>query len=64
VAVSAKDKWAIEVEKRFGSIRVHSWPIDALPPQTAIDKELQKITTDAVGRRVVDKLVKVWLQSG
>jgi hypothetical protein len=32
--------------------------------QTAIDKELQKIMADAVGRRVVDKLVKVWLKSG
>jgi hypothetical protein len=30
-----------------------------------LDKELQKITADAaVGRRVVDKLVKVWLKSG
>jgi len=30
-----------------------------------LDKELQKITADAaVGRRVVDKLVKVWLQTG
>jgi hypothetical protein len=30
-----------------------------------LDKELQKITSDAaVGRRIVDKLVKVWLKSG
>ena len=30
-----------------------------------LDKELQKITADAaVGRRFVDKLVKVWLKSG
>jgi hypothetical protein len=30
-----------------------------------LDKELQKITADAaVGRRVVDKLVKVWLKTG
>ncbi|HMV49616.1 MAG TPA: DUF4351 domain-containing protein [Blastocatellia bacterium] len=30
-----------------------------------LDKELQKITADAaVGRRVVDKLVKVWLKNG
>jgi len=30
-----------------------------------LDKELQKITADAViGRRAVDKLVKVWLKSG
>lgn len=30
-----------------------------------LDKELQKITGDAaIGRRVVDKLVKVWLKSG
>lgn len=30
-----------------------------------LDKELQKITADAViGRRMVDKLVKVWLRSG
>lgn len=30
-----------------------------------LDKELQKITADAaLGRRVVDKLVKVWLKSG
>jgi hypothetical protein len=30
-----------------------------------LDKELQKITADAaLGRRTVDKLVKVWLKSG
>ena len=30
-----------------------------------LDKELQKITADAaLGRRYVDKLVKVWLNSG
>lgn len=30
-----------------------------------LDKELQKITADAaIGRRAVDKLVKVWLKSG
>ena len=30
-----------------------------------LDKELQKITADAaIGRRVVDKLVKVWLKTG
>jgi len=30
-----------------------------------LDKELQKITADAaIGRRAVDKLVKVWLQTG
>ncbi|MGH9845553.1 MAG: DUF4351 domain-containing protein [Blastocatellia bacterium] len=30
-----------------------------------LDKELQKITADAaIGRRVVDKLVKVWLRTG
>jgi len=30
-----------------------------------LDKELQKITAGAaVGRRVVDKLVKVWLKTG
>jgi hypothetical protein len=30
-----------------------------------LDKELRKITADtAVGRRLVDKLVKVWLKSG
>jgi len=30
-----------------------------------LDKELQKIAADAaVGRRVMDKLVKVWLKSG
>ena len=30
-----------------------------------LDKELQKITADAaLGRRVVDKLVKVWLKTG
>jgi len=30
-----------------------------------LDKELQKITADAaLGRRAVDKLVKVWLKSG
>ena len=29
-----------------------------------LDKELRKITADtAVGRRLVDKLVKVWLKS-
>ena len=30
-----------------------------------LDKELQKITADAaLGRRVVDKLAKVWLKNG
>jgi hypothetical protein len=38
--------------------------IDWLRGFEFLDKELQKITADAaIGRRSVDKLVKVWLKS-
>lgn len=39
--------------------------IDWLRGYEFLDKELQKITADAaLGRRAVDKLVKVWLKTG
>lgn len=39
--------------------------IDWMSGYEFLDKELQKITADAaIGRRAVDKLVKVWLKSG
>src|SRR5216684_1446573 len=62
--------WKEAIEAYFESFMLFFFPhihaeIDWSRGYEMLDKELQQIVQDAeVGRRIVDKLVKVWLKSG